>query len=84
MRATCQDLKDRKVHTACICPGFTDTEMLHEHAGYSDETLRAMAGLCTYGRLISPAEIADTLFFCATHPVVNGTVLHANLGQIEH
>ena len=31
MRATCQDLAGRQIHTACICPGFTDTEMLRHH-----------------------------------------------------
>ena len=31
MRATCQDLAGRKIHTACVCPGFTDTEMLRQH-----------------------------------------------------
>ncbi len=31
MRAMCQDLVGREIHTACICPGFTDTEMFREH-----------------------------------------------------
>ena len=31
MRATCQDLAGSQIHTACICPGFTDTEMLRAH-----------------------------------------------------
>ncbi|NIB39808.1 SDR family oxidoreductase [Pseudomaricurvus alkylphenolicus] len=83
MRATCQDLQGRQVHTACICPGFTDTEMLREHVGNSDEVLKEIASICTYGRLINTDEIAGTLYFCATNPVVNGTVMHANLGQIE-
>ena len=30
MRATCQDLAGREIHTACICPGFTDTEMFRD------------------------------------------------------
>ena len=33
MRATCQDLMGSGVHTALICPGFTDTEMLRTHLG---------------------------------------------------
>ncbi|MEL0289304.1 MAG: SDR family oxidoreductase, partial [Gammaproteobacteria bacterium] len=28
MRASCQDLAGTGIHTACICPGFTNTEML--------------------------------------------------------
>jgi hypothetical protein len=33
--------------------------------------------------LIRPEEIADTIFFAAQNPVINGAVIHANLGQIE-
>lgn len=83
MRATCQDLQGRQVHTACICPGFTDTEMLKEHVGDSERAMQDIAAMCSHGRLVDPKEIADTLYFCATHSVINGAVLHANLGQIE-
>ncbi|MEM6775057.1 MAG: SDR family oxidoreductase, partial [Pseudomonadota bacterium] len=31
MRATCQDLMGSGIHTAMVCPGFTDTEMLRNH-----------------------------------------------------
>jgi len=81
MRATCQDLAGTGIHTACICPGFTDTEMLQVHLG--DDELTEIAKHSTFGRLITPAEIADTLFFAALNPVVNGAVIHANLGQVE-
>ncbi len=83
MRSTCQDLAGRQVHTACVCPGFTDTDMLREHVGGSAEVLRDIATICTFNRLIEPAEIAETIFFCATNAVINGSVLHANLGQVE-
>ena len=33
MRASCQDLAGTGIHTAMICPGFTDTEMLKQHLG---------------------------------------------------
>jgi NAD(P)-dependent dehydrogenase (short-subunit alcohol dehydrogenase family) len=84
MRSACQDLAGRGIHTACICPGFTDTEMLREHVGNSDEILRAIAGNVTFGRLIQPQEIAETLWICSQQPVLNGAVIHANLGQIQH
>lgn len=84
MRATCQDLAGTGIHTACICPGFTDTEMLRAHTGESSEVLQSIAGGVTMGRLIDPDEIAQTLWFAASSPVINGAVIHANLGQIEH
>lgn len=83
MRATCQDLAGTGIHTACICPGFTDTEMLRAHVGNNQEILDSLSGLSTFGRLITSEEIASTIFFAAENPVINGAVIHANLGQIE-
>lgn len=80
MRATCQDLAGSGVHTACICPGFTDTEMLRAHIGDAVEAITAMVAA---GRLLKPEEIADLARVCADSPALNGAVLHANLGQIE-
>lgn len=83
MRATCQDLVGRGIHTACVCPGFTDTEMLRSHIGTDPATEEAVASMSAFGRLIKPEEIAETIVWAATHPVINGAVLHANLGQVE-
>lgn len=83
MRATCQDLVGSGIHTACVCPGFTNTEMLANHVGNDQQVLDAIATGIAYGRLVEPAEIAETIFFAATNPVLNGAILHANLGQIE-
>ena len=83
MRATCQDTAGKGVHTVCVCPGFTDTQMLREHVGNDTAILEAIASGVTFGRLIDPGEIADMLLFCASNPVINGAVLHANLGQVE-
>ncbi|MGB5324419.1 MAG: SDR family oxidoreductase [Pseudomonadales bacterium] len=83
MRATCQDLVGSGIHTACVCPGFTNTEMLANHVGNDQQVLDAIATGIAYGRLIEPDEIAETIFFAATNPVLNGAIVHANLGQIE-
>ncbi|MCH2568180.1 MAG: SDR family oxidoreductase [Pseudomonadales bacterium] len=83
MRATCQDLAGRELHTCCVCPGFTDTQMLREHVGNDEEVLKAIAGLSTFGRLITPDEIAGTIAYAVDNPVVNGSVINANLGQVE-
>lgn len=81
MRATCQDLAGEKIHTACVCPGFTDTEMLREHI--PEDVMPAIQAMSAYERLITPEEIAETLFWASQNPVINGSLIHANLGQIE-
>lgn len=83
MKATCQDLAGKGIHTALICPGFTDTEMLHKHLNHDQEILKAVASGNSYGRLIEPKEIADMFFFAAKNPVINGSILHGNLGQLN-
>jgi NAD(P)-dependent dehydrogenase (short-subunit alcohol dehydrogenase family) len=81
MRAMCQDLAGRAIHTACICPGFTDTEMLRAHV--PEDAMDAVKAMSAYDRLIDPDEIAECLFWASNNPVINGSVIHANLGQIE-
>lgn len=80
MRSTAQDLAGTGIHTACICPGFTNTEMLQ---GYGGEALSHLASLVTQKRLIAPGEIAELLFHAAQNPVVNGSMIQADLGFIE-
>ena len=81
MRACCQDFAGMGIHTACICPGFTDTEMLREHV--PADAMEAVRGMSAFNRLIEPSEIAETLLWAAASPVINGSVIHANLGQVE-
>lgn len=81
MRATCQDLAGSGVHTACINPGFTNTEMLREHV--PADVMPQIAAMSAFERLIEPDEIAKTLLFAAQNPVLNGATINANLGQIE-
>ncbi len=84
MKAGCQDLFGSGIHSAAICPGFTDTQMLRDHVGHDAEVLDYFAGLSAFGRLLDPKEIADTVWFCANTPAINGSVIHANLGQLEN
>lgn len=83
MRASGQDLIETGIHTACVCPGFTDTPMLRSHLNHSAMALEQIKGMNAQNRLIDPDEIAQTIYFAATHPVINGAVIHANLGQRE-
>jgi 3-oxoacyl-[acyl-carrier protein] reductase len=83
MRASCQDLMGSGIHTAMICPGFTDTEMLRTHLGNDPEVEAAIAGMNSFNRLIQPGEIAELIRWAHHNPVINGAILHANLGQKE-
>lgn len=82
MRALAQDLRGRSIHTAMISPGFTDTEMLRTHLLGDTGALQAAAAHSLYGRLVDPHEIAAVLLFAANHPVLNGSVIDASLGQV--
>ncbi len=83
MRATCQDLMGSGLHTAMICPGFTDTEMLRTHLGTDPAIEAGVAAMNSFNRLIEPEEIAELIRWAHHNPVINGAVLHANLGQKE-
>lgn len=83
MRASCQDLMGSGIHTAMICPGFTDTEMLRTHLGNDPAVAEAIAGMNSFARFIEPQEIAELIRWAHHNPVINGAVLHANLGQKE-
>lgn len=80
MRSTCQDLHGSGIHTACICPGFTETEMLQKRFEENPEHLKAITENLSEKRLIQPKEIAQLLYFSAINSVINGSLLHANLG----
>lgn len=84
MRATCQDLAGTMIHTAAVCPGFTETEMLKEHLGNNPELHEQITSMIAHKRLVQPSEIAETVWFCAQNPVINGALIDANLGQIEN
>ena len=83
MRASCQDLMGSGIHTALICPGFTDTQMLRTHLHNDDEVMQSIANMNSFSRLIEPREIAEFILWAHMNPVINGSVLHANLGQKE-
>ncbi len=83
MRASCQDLAGSMIHTAAICPGFTETEMLSEHLGANPEIYEQITAGIAHRRLAQPSEIAETIWFASQNPVINGAVIDANLGQIE-
>ena len=83
MRATCQDLMGSQIHTAMVCPGFTDTEMLKQHLGGDTALMHEIGSQNGFSRLVTPEEIAGAISWAHHSAVLNGSVIHANLGQIE-
>lgn len=81
MKATCQDLIGKHIHTCCVCPGLVDTQLLKDTMS-AELINKFITTKIIGGRLIAPMEIAKTIYFCATSPVINGAVIHANLGQV--
>ena len=77
MRATAVELQGRGMHTACICPGLTDSELALQHVrdNNADQLVLQDARL---HRALKSAEIAGMVYFCAVTPAVNGAVIHAN------
>lgn len=81
MRATCQDLMDKSIRSVCVCPGIVDTDMVKEN--FDEKGLQhLLATKVMAKRLIAPYEIASVIYFAAVSPVLNGIVIHANLGQV--
>ncbi len=81
MKSLAQDISGKNIHTALVCPGFTETEMLMAHLNNDKEVIEAVKQMVLMKRLIKPEEIASLILFAANNPVINGSVLHANLGQ---
>jgi 3-oxoacyl-[acyl-carrier protein] reductase len=80
MRATAVEIAERGMHTVCICPGVTDTEMARTHFGNSDTVEQFVLQNVLLKRALKPEEIAQLIYFCATAQAVNGAVISANLG----
>ena len=71
---------------AATSGAITDEQktMLRQHVGQDESVLASLGAMNSFGRLVSPDEIADMIVWAHEHPVINGSVLHGNLGQVEH
>lgn len=69
MRATCQDLTGKGIHTACICPCFKSDYFLSDH---TEKKPSAQLD-----------DIADLIWYCAHHSVVDGAIWHAMVDSKE-
>lgn len=81
VRGLAQDLFGTGVHTVCVAPGFTDSAMLRDVLDATPGLEDAAKAMTSYGRLLDPAEVADVIAYALRTPALNGSVVHANLGQ---
>lgn len=82
MRATCQDLAAKQIFTVCICPGIVDTKLMRDSmdpAIIDWLTKHKIIGK----RLIQPHEIAELIYIAAQQPLLNGKIIHADLGLYQ-
>ena len=56
--------------------------MLRTHV--PNDALESISAMSAFGRLIEPIEIAKTLLWASENAVINGSIIHANLGQVEN
>jgi len=81
MRATALEIAERGMHTVCVCPGVTDTEMARAHFGGNNSIEHFVLRNVLLKRALRPEEIAQLIYFCATTQSVNGSIIRANLGR---
>ena len=78
-RALAKELGPSGITVNCVAPGVVDTDM---NRSLSPEDYRALCEETPLGRIASPAEIADSVFFLASSAAdfVTGQVLSPNGG----
>jgi len=63
-RSLALDYGPHGIRVNCVCPGFTDTRLLHDGIAISGE--QAMTAGVALGRIAAPEEIAATIAFLAS------------------
>ena len=91
VRAAAAELARTGVTANAVCPGYADTPMtdatvaaIAGRSGRSeDETRAALARRQPIGRLIDPAEVAETVRFCVVNAAVTGQGLNVDGGTVQ-
>ncbi len=91
-RSLALEIATTQITANCVCPGFTDTEMVSQvvanitqKTGHSaDEALAVLVGKNPQQRLVTPEEVADTvLWLCGENSrSINGQAIAVAGGEV--
>ena len=78
-RALAKEVGPSGIRVNCVSPGVIDTPMM---AGFTEEDKKALAEETPLGRLGTPQDVADAVFYAATAEFLTGQVIAPNGGFI--
>lgn len=78
-RALAKEVGPSGIRVNCVSPGVIDTPMM---AGFTEEDKKALAEETPLGRLGTPRDVADAVFYAATAEFLTGQVIAPNGGFI--
>lgn len=76
-KALAKELAYNRIRVNCVAPGVTDTDMMKD---YSDVEIGDILERIPSGRMASPREIADAIYFMAVTEYITGEVLEIDGG----
>lgn len=91
VRSAAVELATSGVTVNAVCPGYVDTPMtdltvesIQAKTGRSGDDVRAiLAGKQPTGRLVSPEEVAEAVWFCVANGSVNGQGINVDGGAVQ-
>ena len=91
VRAAAAELAGAGVTVNAVCPGFVDTPMTEATIGNivattgrtTDRARSALEARQPIGRLITPEEVADAVWFCVASEAITGQAINVDGGTVQ-